>query len=95
MGERKFNELCEKDKKWNKLKDIPIPARYRWVWEHFIAIWQQCEIDFYGRRVLTYGTVNDYVKCMKVPLSVVDKRLIFKMKVWAFQQIEDMEQKEK
>lgn len=87
----KFNEICLKDKKWNELKDIEIPHEYLWIWGHFIAIWQQCLFDFNGNRQFDYRTVMDYAECMKVPLTVKDKRIIFRMKVWAFEQIREMD----
>lgn len=37
----------------------------------------------FGNPVITFRTLNDYVECMKVPLSVEDKRCILKMKAWA------------
>lgn len=92
-SKRRFDDVCGKDEKWNKLRDIPIPERYEWIWEHFIAIWQQSLVDFNGNRQIDYRTVMDYAECMKVPLSVTDKRLIMKMKAWAFEQISEMEPK--
>lgn len=94
QGYTKFCEECKTSERLAKYQDIPVPDQYEWVWGHFIAIWQQCEVDLFGRKILTYGTINDYVECMKVPLSISDKRLIMKMKTWAMQQIDDMEPKE-
>lgn len=67
---------------------------YEYVWGHFIAIWQQCTFDFGGNRIFTYATINEYVKCMCVNLTVYDKRMIFKIKAWAEEQIAKMKEKD-
>ena len=43
-----------------------------------------------GNVDFSFKTINDYVECMKVPLSVSDKKIILKMKSWAISQIVDM-----
>ena len=75
------------------LRDIPIPDRYRWIWKHVLNIWYQCEHDMMGNIIFTYGTVNDYVECMKVPLTVIDKKILFKMKGWALDTISELKNK--
>jgi hypothetical protein len=95
MGKDKFDSLAETSEKFARLKDLPFPTRYSWIWGHFLAIWGQCETDMMGNRIFTYGTINDYVECMKVPLSVFDKRILLKMKLWANEQIYEMKEKDK
>lgn len=48
-------------------------------------IWNQCEYDFNGNPIFSYRTVNEYVECMKVPLSVLDKKMLFTIKNWALE----------
>jgi hypothetical protein len=60
-----------------------------------MLIWQNCEYDFGGNVVFTFRTVNEYVECMKVPFTVEDKRLLFKMKQWALETISEFKQKDK
>lgn len=59
-----------------------------------MRIWQNCEYDALGNVIFTYRTVNDYVECMKVPLSVEDKRCLFKMKFWALGVIAEFRKKD-
>lgn len=86
-----FIAAGKRDQKWADLRDIPIPPRYEWLFDKFLQIWTNSERDMSGNVVFTYRTVNDYVQCMKVPLSVDDKKLLFAMKSWAAAKIYDME----
>lgn len=81
------------DKKYEKLQDIPIPSQYRWIWKHFLNIWYECEHDFNGNIIFNYRTINDYVECMQVPLNVLDKKLLLKMKHWANEVVYDLRDK--
>lgn len=92
-GEKAFFEMGERDENWKKLRDIPIPPEYKWIFRHFLEIWRGCEYDFGGNIVFTFRTINDYVECMKVPLTVEDKRCLFKMKAWACNTIAEMKEK--
>ena len=94
FGKEKFLETCKKDPKFEQLQDIPCPPECSWIFKHFMQIWQGCEYDMMGNIIFTFRTVNDYVECMKVPLSVEDKKLIFKMKAWAVNTISEMKDKE-
>lgn len=89
-----FDRLCAMDESKAKLKDIPIPKQYSWIWRHFLSIWYQCEHDMMGNIIFTYRTVNDYVECMKVPLTVLDKKYLFKMKEWAIESVSEVRDKE-
>lgn len=93
-GEKRFLELGEKDEKWKKLREIPCPPEYSWIFKHFMQIWQNSEYDMAGNVIFTYRTVNDYVECMKVPLTVEDKKMLFKMKQWAAGVISELRDKE-
>ena len=93
-GEEAFFKMGEIDKKWKKLREIPIPPEYSWIFKHFMQIWQGCEYDMAGNIVFTFHTVNDYVECYKVPLTVEDKKMLFKMKAWAVNTISEMKEKE-
>lgn len=86
-------KLCEFDEDKKKLLDIPIPEQYQWIWKHFLNIWRESEYDMMGNVIFTYRTVNDYVECMKVPLSVDDKKCLFKMKNWALETIHEVKDK--
>lgn len=59
-----------------------------------MQIWQHCEYDMAGNIIFTYRTINDYVECMKVPLSVEDKNELLKMKTWALSVISDLKEKD-
>ena len=55
-------------------------------------IWSNCEIDgMNGQRIFTFRTLNDYVQCMKVPLSIAEKKLLLNMKHWADETIAEFE----
>lgn len=86
--------MGELDEKWKKLRDIPVPKSCEWIFKHFMQIWQGCDYDMAGNVIFTFRTVNDYVECMKVPLTVEDKRLLFMMKAWAMNTISEMKDKE-
>lgn len=86
--------LGEKDERWKKLREIPVPPEYSWIFKKFLEIWQGCEYDFAGNIIFTFRTINDYVECMKVPLTVEDKKCILKMKAWACNTIAEMRDKE-
>lgn len=36
-----------------------------------------------GQRMFTFRTLNEYIQCMKVPLTVAEKKLLLNMKHWA------------
>lgn len=59
-----------------------------------MQIWQNAEHDMMGNVIFTFRTINEYVECMKVPLSVLDKKQLFKMKSWALEAIAELKDKE-
>lgn len=89
-AEQKFYELGETEERYRKLRDIPIPKEYAWIFKHFLQIWQGCGRDMMGNIIFTFHTINDYVECMKVPLTVEDKKMILKIKAWAQNTISEM-----
>ena len=93
-GKKAFLAVGERDPKWKKLRDIPIPKKYAWIFKHFMQIWQGCEYDMMGNVIFTFRTVNDYVECYKVPLTVEDKKCLFRMKAWALNTIAELKEKE-
>jgi hypothetical protein len=93
-GEEALITLGEKDSKYKKLRIIPIPDGYKWIFSQFLEIWRGCEFDMSGHVIFTFQTINEYVECMKVPLTVEDKKMIFKMKAWAMNQIFELEKEE-
>lgn len=95
LGEKKFLEVCEKDPTFKKLQEIPCPSEYAWIFKHFMNIWQNAEYDMMGNIIFTYRTINEYVECMKAPLTVADKKELFKMKVWALNTISELKEKDK
>lgn len=85
-----FYKLGEKNENIKKLRDIPIPEQYKWIWYHFLNIWQGCEWNMSGSIIFTFRTLNDYVECMKVPLTVWDKKRLMLMKAWACNAISEL-----
>lgn len=59
-----------------------------------MLIWQNAEHDMMGNVIFTFRTINDYVECMKAPLTVPDKKMLLKMKSWAVEAIADLKDKE-
>ena len=90
LGEQKFFEMGETEERYKKLRDIPIPKEYNWIFKHFMQIWQGCEYDMVGNIIFTFRTINDYVECMKVPFTVEDKKMLLKIKAWACNTISEM-----
>ena len=58
-----------------------------------MQIWENAEHDMMGNVVFTFRTINEYVECFKVPLTVEDKKELFKMKAWASAVIAELKQK--
>jgi len=92
FGKKRFLEVCKKDPTFKKLQEIPCPPEYSWIFNHFMTIWQNAEYDMMGNVIFTYRTINDYVECMKVPLTVMDKKELFKMKTWAMNAISELKE---
>lgn len=94
FGKERFLEVCKRDERYKKLQEIPVPPEYSWIFKHFMQIWQNAEHDMMGNVIFTFRTINEYVECMKVPLSVLDKKQLFKMKSWALETIAEFKDKE-
>lgn len=87
--------MGERDEKFKKLRDIPPPPQYEWIFRQFLQIWQNCEYDMNGNVIFTFRTINEYVECMKVPLTVEDKKCLFRMKQWALSAIAELKDSDK
>ena len=89
-GERKFFEVGELDPNFKKLREIPCPSEYTWIYKHFMQIWENAERDMMGNVVFTFRTINEYAECFEVPFTVEDKKELFKMKGWALNVISEL-----
>lgn len=95
FGEEKFRQAAAKDpERWGKLVEPEFPRRFRWIWLTFLDIWRTCEHDFNGNTVLTPRVLTDYCECFKASLTVQEKRLIFRMKMWAADEISSLREKD-
>lgn len=94
QGQEAFDRVAAIDENYAKLKDLPCPSECLWIWEHFMNIWNECERDFNGNVILTYGTILDYMECMAVPLNVAERTMVMKMKHWAVSEIAQLKDKE-
>lgn len=93
--ETDFARRVEKDKNWSQFIDMELPSRYSWIWFNFLDIWRTCERDFNGNVVLTPRVILDYCECFKVSFSVVEKHLLFRIKLWAEDEIYSLKEKDK
>lgn len=94
-SEKDFALRVSKDKTWSKCIDKPLPSRYSWIWFNFLDIWRTCERDFNGNVVLTPRVILDYCECFKVSFSVFEKHLLFRIKLWAEDEIYSLKEKDK
>lgn len=70
------------------------PEGSKWIWNHFMYIWQNADTkEMTGRPIITFRTLNDYEECMKVRLSIKEKKQILLMKHWAYAAISELEDK--
>lgn len=88
-GKEKFDKMCETNKRFSKYREPPIPKQYKWIFNQFMFIWGNAEMDFNGNRIFTFQTLNEYEKCMKVYFTIVEKKLLFKMNQWVQETISD------
>ena len=93
-GEAEFERISAVDGGWARMKDLPCPVGFLWLWEHFMNIWNECERDFNGNVVLTYRSILDYAECMGVPLNAAERATIMKMKHWALAEISELNKEE-
>lgn len=90
FGEEKFEKLTQTDKRFSRYREPPIPLGCNWIWEHFLDIWYNAERDFNGNVIFTPQTINEYEKCFGTKFSFVEKKLMFKMKMWINETIADL-----
>lgn len=91
--EKEFADRVSMDKSWSKFIQPELPHRFIWIWLKFIDIWRTCAHDFNGNVILTPRVIMDYCECFKVTLTVFEKHLIFRMKVWAEDEIYNLREK--
>ena len=74
----------ESDSYYSKFKEPEVPPGCKWIVGQFMYIWSNCEVDgMNGQRIFTFRTLNEYTECMKVNLSIAEKKLLLNMKHWA------------
>jgi hypothetical protein len=44
-----------------------------------------------GNVMFTFSTINDYVECMKPPLTLAEKKLLLRMSHWAKETIAEFD----
>lgn len=92
FGEEKFKKVQETDKRFAKLKDPDIPVGCNWIFSQFLYLYFNTKADgMTGRIQLSFIDINEYQKCMKVPLTVAEKKLLIKMAHWAGEEISELE----
>lgn len=92
FGQKEFDEVCEIDEHYAKLKDIPIPACFRWLFEHFLTIFYSCEIDINGNRIFRPVDIKDYCETFGIEMSYKERHLLLQMKSWAGETIVGLEE---
>lgn len=91
FSQEEFERVCKEDPSWEKLKDIPIPPQYSWIFEQFIIMWYNCEHDFNGNVIFTVRTILDYEKFIGINFTIKERRLLLDMKSSAFKGINECE----
>lgn len=94
FGQEEFNRISESDEKWNKLKDIPIPHPFMWLFRHFLMIWRHCEHDLNGNKIFRPVDITQYSECFEVKFTIEEKRLMLLMKEWASSTIIELTSKD-
>lgn len=92
FGEERFKKLTETDSYYSKFKEPVIPPGCKWIFGQFMYIWANAEADgMTGRRIFSFRLINEYVECMKVPLTVAEKKLLLRMRGWAEEVISEFD----
>lgn len=94
FGMEKFDSISKIDKSWSQLLDMDVPKRFAWIWAQFLRLWGTCEHDFGGNTVMTPRSILDYCECFKVSLSVYERQLCFRMRMWAQEEINKLNKEE-
>lgn len=95
FGEKRFKDVSRTDERLAKLVSPPLPPRFQWIWLHFLDIWRTCSHDFNGNVIFTPRTLIDYCECFRVFFSVQEKHLLFRIKVWAEDEMYQLKEKNK
>lgn len=92
FGEERFNKISETDSYYKKFKNPVIPKGCSWIFKHFLYIYFNAEHNgLTGTAIFTFRTLNEYEACMKVPLTIAEKKLLIKMNMWANEQIAEFD----
>lgn len=92
FGKERFARLMETDPYYKKYREAEMPPGCRWIFSQFMYVWTNAPRDgMSGQVIFTFSTLNDYVACMKTPLTVAEKKLLLKMSHWAKEVIADFE----
>ncbi|MBO7715784.1 MAG: hypothetical protein J6S85_19635 [Methanobrevibacter sp.] len=92
FGQQEFEEVCKIDENMSRLQDKPIPACFRWLFEHFLTIFYSCEIDINGNRIFRPVDIKDYCETFGIEMSYKERHLLLEMKSWAGETIVELEE---
>lgn len=90
FGEERFLKLTETDSYYKKYREPKIPVGCNWIWRHFLDIWNNCNTDFNGYPILSFAEINAYEQCMDIHFSLVEKRLLLKIRNWVLEEISEL-----
>ena len=91
--EAEYAERTRNFENWSRFIEPSFPSRFQWIWFQFLDIWRTCSRDFNGNVVFTPRVLIDYCECFKVSLTVYEKRLLFRIKTWAEDEIYKLREK--
>lgn len=87
FGQKKYDTDPALKRYRELYREPPIPTSYRWIYSHFMYMWSNCAYDFNGNIIFTFETVNEYEQFSGIRFSLVEKKLLLKMKKWACETI--------
>lgn len=92
FGEERFEKLMKSDSYYRKFRDPEIPPGCKWMFSQFLYVWGNAPRDgMTGNVLFTFSTINEYVECMKAPLSLAEKKLMLRMSHWAKETIAEFD----
>lgn len=91
LGKDRFEVMKQKDPMhWGALDDIPIPQKYVYIWNIFLAVWRQCGVDFYGNRIISAREIEDYLRFVGKDFRICEKRMIMHIRDWAMETVAEV-----
>ena len=87
--------MCREDERYAKLKPLPVPKPFGWLFEHFKMIYKHGSHDMWGNKILQPIDVINYCECFKVVLTIEERKLIFLMKDWVSEVISELNNNDK